>query len=1009
MANLFYRNPRLLILAIALIVVAGLSSYTVLPRLEDPELTGRFALVTTLFPGASAERVESLVTEKIEDELDEIEEIELINSTSRAGISTIQIELLDTVYEVDEVWSRIRDKLDDAVPAMPAGVAPPEFDELEPRAYALVVALKWMQPGEVNFAILGRLSEELKDKIEGLAGTERVDEFAEPEEEVVVEVRPAEMAALGLTAEGIAAQVRASDAKVAAGQVRGRGGDLLMEVDAEIESIQRVARTPIQYGDSGGFVRLSDIAEVKKGIVEPRKAMAIVDGHEAVALAALVQSGHRLDRWSVEAQNALAEFSDALPRGVELRTIFLQSRYVENRLNGLMINLGLGAICVVGVILVMMGWRSAIVVGAALPFSVMMVFTGMRLIDMPLHQMSVTGLIIALGLLIDNAIVVVDEVQSRQQRGQSAAIAIAGTVKHLAVPLFGSTLTTALAFAPIVLMPGPAGEFVGPISLSVILAVFSSLFLSMTVVPALAGYLRGSSDPAGPNRWWQYGFSHVPSRAVYAKVLGFLFRRPLWGLAVGVSLPVIGFVQSRTLTEHFFPAADRDQFQIELELPSHGSLAQTQEAVLRARELILRHDEVSDVHWFIGESAPRFYYNVVKTRENASNYAEAMVQLHTLEGQRELINELQREMDQAFPGAIVLVRQLEQGPPFDAPIELRLYGPDWQRLRELGTAARAELASTPGIVLTRGDLSETLRKLALQVDEEEARLAGFDHLAIARQLDATLEGAVGGSLVESTEELPVRVRVAGSRRADLDTIASLELMPVRAPADVSRPYVPLDVLGDIRLVSEQSTISRRNSRRNITIQGFVTAGVLPAEVLTEFKRRLDERGVELPAGYYYEFGGETEQRDQAIGNLMSSVSVLLVMMAATLVLSFGSFRAAGIIALVAFLSIGLGLGALWLFGFAFGFMAIVGTMGLVGVAINDAIVVLAAIREHPEARRGANGRAVRSRGGIDTTCPGDDRDDGGRVHAFAHCRWAILAADGDGNRRRCCRRERCWR
>jgi len=956
MFNLFYRNTRLLVLLICLILVAGLSSYYVLPRMEDPVVTGRNALVNTRFPGAGAARVEALVTEKLEDRLREIDEIKELRSVSRAGISTISVELRDEVVAADEVWSRLRDKINDTRSELPAGAMEPEFDEIDPKVYALIVALRWDQDDEPNYAILRRRAEELDDELRAIPGTEKVDLFGDPDEEIVVEIRAEKLAALGLSVEDVSRQLRASDAKVPAGAVRGRRGNLLLEVEGELDSLERIGRTPIRYESDGRFVLLGDIAVIDKGIAEPPRSLAVVGGRPAVALGAIVESNRRIDHWTGEARAVLGRFADELPRGVALETVFEQDRYVSTRLRGLLWNLLLGGMAVVAVMLVMMGWRSALVVGFALPMSALMVLSGLRFLGIPLHQMSVTGLIIALGLLIDNAVVIVAEVRDRLRKGVSPAEAVAQSVRHLAVPLFGSTLTTTLAFAPLALMPGPVGEFTGSIAVSVILAVFSSLLLAMTVIPAVTALVdRADTDLGGDSAggaWYESGFSRPGMLRVYRATLDRIFRRPVWGIALAVVLPIAGFFQARKLPEQFFPPADRDQFHIELELPPQASLAHTLATVSEARRLILAHPQVEGVDWFLGRSAPSFYYNVIAKREDTANYAQALVQLKSAHGTRQLIHRLQDELDAAIPEARTLVRQLEQGPLFEAPVEVRIFGPDVRRLRELGEQVRQVLAELPDVIHTRADLGEALPKLTLRVDEEQARLAGLDHASIARQMDGMLEGAVGGSVLEATEELPVRVRLSGEDRSRLEHVASLDLVPNAATGDHGRRYLPLTALAQIDLVPEAAAIPRLDGRRMNEVLAFIPAGVLPSGVLDQFQRELAVSKFQLPPGYTLQFGGEAAKRDDAVGLLLSSAAVLVVLMVATLVLSFGSFRVAGLIGLVALLAVGLGLGSLWLFGYPFGFMAIIGTMGLVGVAINDAIVVVAALRADPKAREG---------------------------------------------------------
>jgi multidrug efflux pump len=945
-SNLFYRRPRLTLLTVCLILVAGLTSWAILPRLEDPVLLPRFATINTPFPGAAPDRVESQVTSVIEEELEEFEEISVLTSTSAFGVSMIQVELADRVTDVTDVWTRIRDKLNDLQIQLPRDAQPPQFEELDTRAVTMIIGLTWEQPGPVRFGLLRRRAEHLQERLLALPGTQKVELFGDPAEEVLVEIDPVRLASLGLTAAELSAQLRDSDAKLAAGQLRSNASNLLLEVDSRLRSLERIRRTPIRYGDGTSFVRLEDIARVHKDIAHPMAEYALLDGKPGIALSTFVLPHYRIDIWSVEAKQLLADYFRELPGGLGLTLLFDQSVYTEQRLHGLTSSLLLGALAVLVVVLLLMGWQSALLVGLALPLSALMVLSGMRFLGIPIHQMSVTGLIIALGLLIDNAIVMVHEVTREMRGGIPAPEAVSGSVSKLALPLFGSTVTTVLAFMPIALMPGPAGEFVGAIALSVILALIGSLFLAMTIVPTLTGFLQpsGESSPGASPLCEGLQFPRV--QEAYRSSLRWLFRHPWRGLILGLILPAAGFGVGWLLPEQFFPPADRDQFQIEVELPAQASLEQTKLLVSRMNEMLTARDRIDAVHWFVGKSAPAFYYNLMSDREFAPQYAQALVQLDSPEGAEPLIRRLQLELDAAFPSARVLVRQLEQGPPFPAPVELRLYGPDLKELHRLGEEFRRELVSLPEVIHTRTSLNDARPKLGLAINEEELRLTGLSNAAVSRLLDTTLEGIVGGSILEETEELPIRVRVADDRRGDLDRVMSLDLVPPGTPTDSSAEWIPLSAIADIKLQPQVAAITRRNGRRVNQVQAFVTAGVLPATVFVPFEQRIRPLLASLPAGYSHDFGGEASKRDDAVGNLMSSVGILMVIMVATLVLSFSSFRMAGIIGAVGACSVGVGLFALWAFGYPFGFMAIVGTMGLVGVAINDSIVVLAALRSH---------------------------------------------------------------
>ena len=959
MADLFYRNRRLLFLVLALIAVGGTTALQVLPRTEDPRLTKRNALVTTLFPGANAERMEALVTEKVEERLEEIEEIKKLDSTSRAGISVVQIELRDEVNEreADETWSRIRDKIGEAVADLPPGALAPEFNEVDTEidAYTVIAAFVWdsaeigVRPHDVyesgvGYPLMRRLAEELEDELRGLTGTKQTKIFGDPDEEIRVLVRPERLADLGVTAAELSARIARTDSKSPAGQFRGASNDLLLEIEGELDSLDRVRAAPVASGPDGRVVRVADLGTVEKTVADPPSELAIINGNPGVAVAARMESGFRVDRWSAEARRVIDDFQAQTPAGVRLEILFDQSEYVESRLNGLAVNLVLAIALVMAIIAFLMGWRQALLIGSALPISALLALSGMRLIGLPIHQMSVTGLIVALGLLIDNAIVMVDEVRQRLDEGQPATLAVGTSVRHLAVPLLGSTLTTTFAFMPIALLPGGAGEFVGPISLAVILALISSLFAALTIVPALAGLFAEPPRELRRRAWWRDGFADEELGRSYKRLLQRAYERPALTIAIAVAPAMAGFAVQPLLQEQFFPPADRDQFQIQLRMPIQSSIEQTLDFARRSRDLLIKHEQIEDVHWFVGHNAPKFYYNMLGGDAESPFYAQALVSLRDNDGYFSLIRDIQRELDAAFPAAQFLALQLEQGPPFNAPIELNLSGPDLETLSDLGERFRAELSRTPGVTHTLTTLEDSRPKVRLGVDDEELRLAGLDNQGAAEQLRAALDGRLGGSLLEDTEELPVRVVLASAARGDLSEIGSLDLI------GVGDNRAPLAALVDVEIRPELARITHKEGRRTNTVRGYIQSGLLPSIVLADYEERI--AAVELPAGYSYSFGGEAEQRDDAVGNLMANVTLLIIAMVATLVLSFNSFRLAGVIGLVAGLSMGFAFLMLFLFQYPFGFVAIVGSMGLIGVAVNDSIVVMAALKEDSDASRG---------------------------------------------------------
>ncbi|GAX38702.1 efflux RND transporter permease subunit [Nodularia sp. NIES-3585] len=958
MARLFFRNLRLLLLAIFLIVAWGTVTFQSLARLEDPELTSRFALVTTFLPGGTAERTESLVTDPIEAKIAEIPEVKTYESTSRAGVSTISVDLLDTVGKnrVPLVWSRVRDKLREVQGELPNAASEPELDEGEVRAYALLAALTWEQSDAPNYAILRRRAEVLKNALRSLSGTDEVEIFGAPQEEITVNVNTETFASLGITASELAGQIQQSDAKTSAGQFRG-DNTLLYEVQGELDTLNRLQQIPVRCSaceSNREFLLLADIATIEKGIATPPTELAFTSGKAAIAVGVYVQSQYRLDRWAVAAQKVIDSFRADLPKGIQLEIVFDQSRYVTARLNNLIGNLLSGALMLFVICIIMMGWQQALAVQMALPLSLAIALIVMGLLGIPLHQMSVTGLIVALGILIDNAIILVDEMNIRLKAGMSLETAIEETVQYLRAPLLGGTLTTVFSFAPIALLPGATGEFVGTIGLNVIVAVLASLLVALTISPAITAKIHQwnhrrsltTKVMIGKERWWESGFSHPGLSAWYRRSLQWSLRYPKRAIALTLIFPVLGFTLMTTLSLQFFPAADREQFIVELELPPTSSLTQIQQLTQEVEATLRSHSEVQQVYWFLGKSAPKVYYNQLTNRENESSFAGAIVQMNGIAGDR-FIRQLQTEFNSAFPNARALVRLFEQGPPFEAPIELRIYGSDVDRLQQLSEELRSILAEVPTITHIRSRLNDVLPQLALEIDEPEARSRGLSRRETARQLQVIIEGVTGGTILEDTEEVPVRVRLSNSdARADLSQLQSVNLLP-----SDRNGYIPLETIGKLSLIPKNAAITRKNGLRVSTVQGYLTAGTLPANALADFRQRL-QNSFSLPQGYNLEFGGEEAERNSATGGLLGYGIVLGIALVVTLVLSMNSFALAGLIGIVAILAIGLGGLSVWLFGYPFGFNPIIGTVGLIGVAVNDAITVLTAVKSDPLAQKG---------------------------------------------------------
>lgn len=957
-STFFYRNPRLLIMALVLVVASGVGAFINSPQLEDPVLSKRVAVVSISYPGANTNRVDSLVTTKIEQAIRSIAEIKTIQSRSRPGVSLIKVELRDSVSNIPEVWSRVRDKIEQAKSELPEQAFPPEIRIAEMKSYAAMVALTMRSGSREDSFTLRRIAIDLQAKIDRLSGTETTRIFGDPGEQVVVEVDIDKLASTGLIVGALSQQIEQSQPRQPAGTLKQDQIERPITFGEQFDSLDGLKEIIIKLGKGDESTKLSNLANVTIETESNPINAALIDGKAAIVICANVRDDFRVDRWSNSLDRLLIDFKKQLPENIELDVIFSQRPFVEVRMVELLSNLLLGMLAVMIVIIIMMDWRSATVIGLALPLTALIVLAGLRILKIPIHQMSITGLVIALGLLIDNAIVMVDECRQRIRLGLPIPTAIDQAIKHLAMPLLCSTLTTTLAFLPIAMLPGPPGEFVGTIAVSVILAINASLVLALTVVPALIGiFSRSNSVEDSKQMQLAAGLSIPVFSQMYRRSITFVCRHPFIGLLVGIGLPALGFVQANQLPEQFFPASDRNQVQIEVELPVGTTQKQTRNVISSLNDQIKSEPGVRHTNWFIGESAPSFYYNIVPRRQHAAYYAQAFIDLEPGLNTLRFVRDMQTKLSQSNLDARILVRQLEQGPPVDAPIEILLKGPDLRVLEQLGTKIRQILSETPDVIYTRSDLGEVTTSLELNFDEDKLNATGLSQSDVARQLYAALEGVKAGTIQHREYVIPVKVRVTDAEDLTLDQLQGFTIQPTRPRMSergkiITSEGPPLSAIANFQLDSDIAAITRINGENTNELKAYITAGKLPAVVLADFRNRLKRSNFQLPTGYTIDFAGETAARNEAVTNLIADAVILISLMGLILVIAFRSFRIAFIIASVAGLAVGLGPAALWYFGYPFGFMAILGTMGLMGLAVNDSIVVMAGIRADPDASRG---------------------------------------------------------
>jgi multidrug efflux pump len=965
----YYYNSLLLWLTLIIIAMAGIAALGQLPRLEDPRITLRNAQILTILPGATAERVEALVTEPLEDLLDEIDQIRELASTSRNNVSLILVELDDAITADDnaEVFAEIRARLREADGLLPPDASAPRLDDNRgATAFGTIVSVAWRDGAARDLGTLGRVAQTLGDRLRVMSGTELVRYYGAPEEQITVSVDAAAIAAAGLRVDELAQRVRGADAKNAAGRLRNVERDLSLELAGELDGAARIARIPIRADGAAGLLTVGDVATIERGWRDPPRDIALRDGERAIFIAARPEVTQRVDDWGRQMRETVAAFASEAGSQFEIDIVFDQSQYVDARLSTLSGNLFAGAAVVMLIVLLLMGWRAALIVGLALPLSSAIAIFGLSWCSLQLHQMTIFGLLIAIGLLIDSAIVVTDEVQRRLREGGDRERAARGAVDHLFTPLWTSTFTTVLGFMPIFLLAGNIGDFVGPIAVSVILALLASFALSVSVIPALAARhlgttpartpadsARGSRRNHGrPTRvgWLRDGLQFSASGPAYRRLLRLTLARPLATVAITSAIALSGFVAASQLGLQFFPSADRDQFEIEVWFSPETSIETTRRSAEAIEAVVREQSGVAGIDWLIGGSFPSVYYNLVMNKDDTPYYAQAIVTAESVADAERLVPVLQQALDARFANARLVVSPFGQGPPIAAPIGFRLYGPDTDTLARYGEQIRRVMHEVPGVLHSYASVRGGQPKLRLDVNEYAATLSGLTLNDIAGQLQTSLEGGSGGSVLEDTESLNVRIRVPDALRGSVREIANLRLLSAESVA--GGDWIPASALGELTLVPEKASITRRNGVRVNEILGYTSVDVLPIEVTREIVARLEAQAFSLPPGYRLEVAGDSEEQREAIGALVAYAPLLGLAMAATVILSFSSLALGAVIGAVALLSVGLGMLSLFLAGFPLGFNPLIGSAGLIGVAINGSIVVLAAIRANPLARRG---------------------------------------------------------
>ena len=937
-------NRVVTFVALAAVAAVGISAYGTLPRAEDPGVIVRNAIVKTRFPGASPERVELLVTDKLEKAIQEIPEVAHITSESRTGQSIVTVEVRESVTDLRPVWDSLRRKVDRAADELPEGVAPVVDDELG-EVFGTVLALT---SDGFSYAELQEIAEQARDFLLKIEDVAKVDIHGAQEERVYVDFDNARLAGLGLSAAQLQSILQSSNIIIPGGAVETFAERIVLDPTGNFTSLDDMRRTLLTLPGTSETVYLGDVAQIRRGYADPPQARVRANGRPALALAVSMREGGNIVQLGLNIRAAVAELGGRYPVGVDFDILAFQPDVVERAVstfeNSILQAVGIVLACM----LLFLGLRTGLVVAALVPMTILATLMLMRFFGIGLDKMSLVSLIIALGLLVDNAIVMSESILVRRQEGSNAREAALASAKELRFPLLVSSLTTIAAFLPIVLAESAVGEYTAPLAQVIAITLLSSWLLAITMIPLLCMMflkVKRRSGAAAADGKDQTKFDTIFYRR-YRVVLRAFLRRPLITVLGALGLLAAALGMFRFVEQSFFPDSTEVLFTGDFELPYGTSFAYTERAMLDIERFLSEQLAASDGregvrNWafFVGAAAPRFALGYQPVQGHAG-YAALIANASSLEALPSLMERLGGYVEANHPGIDATLKPLASGPGGGSPVGIRLAGEDEAVLFDLAADVKAHLASLPGTRNISDNWGAQTKKLVVKIDNARARRFGITNRDIAVSLRTALSGSTVTEYREGDKAIPVVLRSEAGGR---DDIGKLESINVYAQ---SGRNVALRQVADIELKFEPSRILRRDLSRTLSVLADLDpgSGATAFSIAAAAGAWLAGQQAQWPPGYGYEIGGTFESSASANDAIAAKLPLAGLLILLLLVGQFNSIRKPLIVALtIPFGLIGVVAGLL-LTGQSFGFMTLLGVISLAGIVINNAIVLLDRIR-----------------------------------------------------------------
>ena len=914
------------------VLFGGIIAYNNIGKLEDAEIPIKAATVVTIYPGAAAHEVELEVTDVLEKAIQKLENVDNITSVSRPGLSIITVNIQSTVKtpQLPQLWDHLRRKVNDAKGSLPSGAMEPIVNDDFADVYGILYAVT---ADGYSHEELVKYTEYVERELLGVDGVRRSQIFGEHTQTIDIVFSPEKLAGLSVNPMYIAAAIQNETAIINPGSVDVGKESVRVGVGQKIASIKEIENLLIQVPGGGNF-RLGDIATVKRSYLQPENEALYYNDKPGLTLGLSNESGINVVKLGERLDEKLAELQKELPAGIEINQVYYQPDRVDDAVRNFMLNLAVSVGIVIVVLMFAMGLRSGLLISSGLVFTIMGTLIVMLAIGLPLHRVSLAAIILAMGMLVDNAIVVADGILVDLKSGIERNKAFINTAKKTALPLLGATAVAILAFLPLSMSPNAAGEFLSSLFTVLIISLSLSWIFAMIQTPFNAKYFYRKERPKGEHA---EAYDNKFYRS-FGSVLKWGIRHKFIFTAVSFAVLIFAFWSFRFVKVDFMPKIDYDQFYIEYYLPQGSDIKAVEKDALQIQKEILKMDGVNSVMASVGRPAAR-YLLVRHMPTGGSNYADFIIETKTTDRVAEIIPEIQKYLNNNYPDAFFRVLEYVAGFS-DADIEAQFTGPDPAVLKDLATKAKKIFLDEPTATYVTDSWKNQTKKIVPEYSVERAQPLGLTRSDMGNSILVATNGMPIGAVYEGNRMLPIVLRTDTNLGENLE-----QLMNVPVWGQYSRASVPLSQIADtLKATWDYELINRLDNQRSIKVQCDAVKGHTAAEVQAKFQAKIE--AIELPDGYELKWEGATAKSGEANQALFMFLPLAVGLMAIIIIGLFNNLKQPIIIFLIvpfAFIGIVLGLVTTGVF---LTFAGIIGALGLIGMMIKNAVVLLDEINQN---------------------------------------------------------------